>query len=99
MLAQITPEILKALPQLGEGFLFAGLILYGTYLLLDRFLKQQESDRTRLLDMLLSQVDANKREIDSLCTNMERIARARSRVSRKVDIVLEEITKIRETWK
>lgn len=115
MLAQISPDILKALPDLGlgEGFLFAAFCLYGAYLLIHRYLTQQEKDRNQLLAMVISQIEENKKEADCLAAKVaamqaeqtklvEKLARLVSgqRVTiRKIECAIERIDKIREDFK
>jgi septal ring factor EnvC (AmiA/AmiB activator) len=115
MLAQISPEILKSLPDLGlgEGFLFAAFSLYGAYLLVHRYLAQQEKDRNQLLAMIISQIEETKKESEALRAQVqalqttqvkivERLSRLVSgkRITvRKIECVSEQIAKLREEFK
>lgn len=94
MLAQLTPDILKALPNIGAyGYLFA-FLLYGIYLLVNRSLTQQEGDRKLLLDMLIAEIEQNKKTDIEQAVLLQAISTALTVIDSKTECIAKRISKL-----
>lgn len=89
MLAQITPEWGSFLKESGVIGGIAFLLLYGMYLLINRYLNQQEKDRELLIKLILDKITSGntscERQTQVLTDLLQAVREMRTVVDRNVE--------------